>query len=745
MSERRVRADGGAFSTPAAITTEEETQRARREREEARERSWRDLQRKISYDFIGWKVWIESQKNKVLDLDNKGFDDEVLERFTDGLILNAEANPGFQITEIRLGTSLITDLGLAWNFCSKLPLQYRQTLEKLSLSDNEGLKTVAALDVSIAGTFDNLRELDLSMCSISGVLPILQMPQLELLNLSNNVFNPFVKNPKPIIFEQELLRALPPFCKINLDHSKGQVLRGGEMDLVTLRERNGAPATVHEICKEAEIDCGGTLVKPARLTKARCGSCASPRPLYACAGCKAAKYCNEKCQAKDWSRAHHKFCGEVMKVELDDSDLNIDEEAFEEVWLLAWQNPLLRSILEEFVVKNTLRVDIDSFLNAFNPERRNLFEALDIALATEIPEGLTYNEQEGLLGTGATASVYFATDSNYNQYSAKVYEQSNSDNERERSMLQYVNRIDPRTRKSESRYVLGFFGYWQEWQGKPLLLAEYVDGDSLEKVFTRGPRRGFGLGRERYGYLSFIIPQLFIAIEFLHKKGIAHRDIKPDNILLDIHNKRAVLIDLGLSCVLDDNLVARRMLEKFSCSEERFGGSTYYQSPELAKIWLFNYTASGAIRQASFIARKECDIYAASASILRIFFGAKGNEEFFKDVLGLDFKFGPRANIRDTLREIAEQTNWMQKRTTAQQQVTARFESGLGDRTLSQKGADALKLMINVMNRGIDSSVSSATDLLGKFRRVSGRQFMPYDEEGKPNLQEASSDSDGIL
>ena len=41
------------------------------------------------------------------------------------------------------------------------------------------------------------------------------------------------------------------------------------------------------------------------------------------------------------------------------------------------------------------------------------------------------------------------------------------------------------------------------------------------------------------------------ALHYCHKTvGVIHRDIKPDNIMLN-HNDSAVLIDFGVSCIVE--------------------------------------------------------------------------------------------------------------------------------------------------------------------------------------------------
>lgn len=79
---------------------------------------------------------------------------------------------------------------------------------------------------------------------------------------------------------------------------------------------------------------------------------------------------------------------------------------------------------------------------------------------------------------------------------------------------------------------------------------------------------------KRLKYLSeedgkYIIRQLCSALKYCHKKFVAHRDIKLENIMID-PNKRLKLIDFGFSVVIPPD-----------CSVNVFCGTPSYMSPEI--------------------------------------------------------------------------------------------------------------------------------------------------------------------
>lgn len=73
----------------------------------------------------------------------------------------------------------------------------------------------------------------------------------------------------------------------------------------------------------------------------------------------------------------------------------------------------------------------------------------------------------------------------------------------------------------------------------------FVRGGELYKVF---------IAQKRFKESSviFYAAQMAIAIGYLHQKGIVHRDLKLENILLD-QDGYIKIIDYGLAKMLDEN------------------------------------------------------------------------------------------------------------------------------------------------------------------------------------------------
>ncbi len=106
---------------------------------------------------------------------------------------------------------------------------------------------------------------------------------------------------------------------------------------------------------------------------------------------------------------------------------------------------------------------------------------------------------------------------------------------------------------------------WGELEGAYYIVMEYVEGETLKDLVRREGRLG---GAEA----ARIALQLLSALSFAHRRGIVHRDIKPQNVMLDGEGNVKVM-DFGIARAGDSG-----MTEVGSVL-----GTAQYLAPEQAK------------------------------------------------------------------------------------------------------------------------------------------------------------------
>ena len=94
-------------------------------------------------------------------------------------------------------------------------------------------------------------------------------------------------------------------------------------------------------------------------------------------------------------------------------------------------------------------------------------------------------------------------------------------------------------------------------------LTNFINGKSLGHYLESKKEKTFRNKEETRFFISF----LFVILDYLNSKGIAHRDLKPDNIMINT-NGYLQLIDFGTA----------KRIKDFTCT---IIGTAYYISPEI--------------------------------------------------------------------------------------------------------------------------------------------------------------------
>ena len=191
-----------------------------------------------------------------------------------------------------------------------------------------------------------------------------------------------------------------------------------------------------------------------------------------------------------------------------------------------------------------------------SPVADTLRTALERALGAQY-------EVLGLLGRGGMGAVYLARERLLERLVAiKVLPSENADHE---SRERFLREARTAAQLSHANIVpLLSFG---ELGDTLFYIMRYVDGESLAVRLAREGRLAPLVARR-------ILSELSDALAEAHRRGIVHRDIKPDNVMIERETGRAMLTDFG---------IARR----FASSATLTGtgmilGSPKYMSPEQA-------------------------------------------------------------------------------------------------------------------------------------------------------------------
>jgi len=83
-----------------------------------------------------------------------------------------------------------------------------------------------------------------------------------------------------------------------------------------------------------------------------------------------------------------------------------------------------------------------------------------------------------------------------------------------------------------------------EREGIAYLVMAYVSGGNLQALLAQQPRQPIEEVRR-------LLREIADALAFAHTRGVIHRDIKPDNILLDGDSGRAMVTDFGIARAME--------------------------------------------------------------------------------------------------------------------------------------------------------------------------------------------------
>lgn len=165
------------------------------------------------------------------------------------------------------------------------------------------------------------------------------------------------------------------------------------------------------------------------------------------------------------------------------------------------------------------------------------------------------------IGEGGFATCFTCFSEKYNcTYCVKLMELSSERKTLPETFNAEINSLIKVTHPN----VVGIYDYFNS-KNILYIILEYCTGGSLDRIIQKKKKI-------EPPELYSMCKQILTALQVVHSLGIAHRDIKPQNILLDNH-QRPKLADFGLA----------QQITKSELSE-RFSGSLPFKSPEILNM-----------------------------------------------------------------------------------------------------------------------------------------------------------------
>jgi serine/threonine protein kinase len=204
---------------------------------------------------------------------------------------------------------------------------------------------------------------------------------------------------------------------------------------------------------------------------------------------------------------------------------------------------------------------------------------------------------EQILAAGGSAWVYVATDASGRNAAAKVLH---------RPLAEFAEVRKRFVREARIADLIAHDGVvrvlddGETEDGVPFLVLELLEGETLE---ARAARKG---GRLPLAEVMWAADQLLDVLSAAHKKGIVHRDVKPENLFLTTSH-RIKLLDFGIARLLD-------LLPSEATKVGTLLGTLDFMAPEQAR---------GEVDKVGV----QADLWSVGATMFRLLTGRRVHEE----------------------------------------------------------------------------------------------------------------------
>ncbi|THH17820.1 hypothetical protein EW146_g3073 [Bondarzewia mesenterica] len=201
-----------------------------------------------------------------------------------------------------------------------------------------------------------------------------------------------------------------------------------------------------------------------------------------------------------------------------------------------------------------------------------------------------------LIGAGSFGKVYLGMDATNGLLMAvkqvEIPSSASSNDSRKKSMLDALEHEIGLLKDLQHEHIVQYL-YSSADEEHFNIFLEYVPGGSVTALL-----RNYGAFEEPL--VRNFVRQILEGLDYVHERGIVHRDIKGANVLVD--NKGGIKIsDFGISKKLEDNLMPGNRLHRPSLQ-----GSVFWMAPEVVKQTAYT---------------KKADIWSVGCLVVEMFTG----------------------------------------------------------------------------------------------------------------------------
>ncbi|HEY9781727.1 MAG TPA: serine/threonine-protein kinase [Leptolyngbyaceae cyanobacterium] len=244
--------------------------------------------------------------------------------------------------------------------------------------------------------------------------------------------------------------------------------------------------------------------------------------------------------------------------------------------------------------------------------------------------------------------------------------------------------------------------FWETFrEGKRLFLVEdFIEGQTYQSLLEQRLQQGQCF---REAEILQLLRELLPVLSYLHRQGVIHRDISPDNIMLRSKDKQVVLIDMG-----GVKQVAIDVATQVAGVRNRVASST---ATCLGKV---GYAPDEQLRLG--IVAPHSDLYALAVTALVLMTGKQPQE--LLDQQTLHWMWHRELTLSPLLTKILNQMLHRQpsQRFKSADEILQLLQSNSSSRTYAATKPTEFNVIASTNNRGHDSISSNSIEVLDEIK-----------------------------